>query len=349
MAKKKKKRGSLGAILFLIVVAIAAFVVYRYYGKVFNSATSIENKQQYLYIKSNWDRADLVNYLHQEKILKDTTSFIWVANHKEFITPKPGRYLIENGMSNNELVNLLRSGKQTPVKVTFNSIRTFSDLAGNISEQIEADSNELMKTFTSSSLAAKYGFNTQTFLTLFIPNTYELYWNTSAEEFIKRMAKEYKRFWTPEKISKARNLNLSQSEVSILASIVQAEQMGHPAERPKVAGLYINRLRKGMRLQSDPTLIYALGDFSIKRVLNEHKLLDSRFNTYTYAGLPPGPINLPEVSSINAVLNYEKHNYIYMCAKPDFSGYHNFSRTLSQHNAYANEYRRELNRRRIMR
>ena len=347
--KKKKKRSSLGAILFLIIAVVAAFLLYRYYGKIFNAATSIENKEQYLYVKSNWDRNDLIKNLHQEKILQDTASFIWVADQKEFITPKPGRYLIENGMSNNELVNLLRSGKQEPVKVTFNSIRTYSDLAGNIGSQIEADSNELMKAFTSGPLAAKYGFNTQTFLTLFIPNTYELYWNTSAEEFIKRMASEYKRFWTAEKVAKAKRLNLSQSEVAILASIVQAEQMGHPDERPKVAGLYINRLRKGMRLQSDPTLIYALGDFSIKRVLNEHKLLDSKFNTYIYAGLPPGPINLPEVSSINAVLNYEQHNYIYMCAKADFSGYHNFARTLRQHNVYANEYRRELNRRRIMR
>ena len=350
MAKKrKKKRGSIGAILFLIVATVAAFLIYRYYGKIFNEATSIENEEQYLYVKSNWDRDDLIKYLHQEKVLQDTASFIWVANQKEFITPKAGRYLIKNGMSNNELVNLLRSGKQEPVKVTFNSIRTYNDLAGNIGGQIEVDSSELMKAFTSSALAKKYGFNAQTFLTLFIPNTYELYWNTSAEQFIKRMASEYKRFWTAEKIAKAKKLNLSQSEVAILASIVQAEQMGHPDERPKVAGLYINRLRKGMRLQSDPTLIYALGDFSIKRVLNEHKLLDSEYNTYTHTGLPPGPINLPEVTSINAVLNYEEHNYLYMCAKADFSGYHNFARTLTQHNVYANEYRRELNRRRIMR
>jgi len=347
--KKKKKRSPLGVILVLIVSIASAFLGYNYFGKIFSVATSIEHKEQYFYVHSDWDRADLVTALSKQKVLQDTASFIWVADQKQFITTKPGRYLIKDNMSNNSLINLLRSGKQEPVKVIFNSIRTYEDLAGNVGKQIEADSTELLKAFNDPYQAEKYGFNSVTFFTLFIPNTYELYWNTSAGEFIERMAYEYKRFWSAEKIAKAKKLNLSQSEASILASIVQAEQMGHPEERPKVAGLYINRLRKGMRLQSDPTLIFALGDFSIKRVLNEHKLLDSRFNTYTYAGLPPGPINLPEVSSINAVLNYQDHNYIYMCAKADFSGYHNFSKTLNQHNVYANEYRRELNRRRIMR
>ena len=347
--KKKKKSRSFAPILFLIVTLVAAFLVYRYYNKIFSSATSVENKEQFFYVHTNWERSDLVAALFNQNILHDTASFIWLSNQKEFIRPKPGRYLIKDNMSNNSLVNLLRSGKQQPVKVTFNSIRTYEDLAGNVSKQIEADSTELLNAFRDSKQAEKYGFTAATFLTLFIPNTYELYWNTTAVEFIERMADEYKRFWNPERIAKAKKIKLSQSEVSILASIVQAEQMGHPDERPKVAGLYINRLRKGMRLQSDPTLIFALGDFSIKRVLNEHKLLNSRFNTYTNPGLPPGPINLPEISSINAVLNYTDHNYIYMCAKADFSGYHNFSRTLNQHNVYANEYRKELNRRRIMR
>ena len=185
-------------------------------------------------------------------------------------------------------------------------------------------------------------------MTMFIPNTYEVYWNTSAEEFVKRMAREYKAFWTEQRKAQAKALNLTQSEVSILASIVQAEQSEHRDERAQVAGLYINRIKKKMRLQSDPTLIYATGDFSIKRVLNKHMQLDSPYNTYMYAGLPPGPINLPEISSIDAVLDYEKHDYIYMCAKADFSGYHNFSRSFFQHNAYAKAYRNELNRRKIM-
>ncbi len=349
MKRKNKKRNSIGAILFLILVLIAVSLVYQYYGKIFSAATSLKSEEQYIYIETGWSRSDLVNELYQSNILHDSSSFIWVANQKGFLTPKAGRYLLEDGMSNNSLVNLFRSGNQAPVRVTFNTIRTFQDLAGNIGTQIETDSLELLNAFNNKDIAGKYGFDVSAFLTMFIPNTYEFYWNTSAEEFIKRMASEYKKFWNADRIAKAKQLNLSQSEISILASIVQAEQMGHPDERAKVAGLYVNRLKRGMRLQSDPTLIYALGDFTINRVLNEHKLLDSPYNTYIHSGLPPGPINLPEFSSINAVLNYEKHRYIYMCAKADFSGYHNFAKSLSQHNVYANQYRRELNRRRIMR
>lgn len=348
MAKKKKNKLKLGAILFGLVFLIAAFLFFDYYQKIYKSVTSISEDKAYIYIKSDWNRTDLVNYLFSEKILADTNSFIWVANQKNYLNPKPGKYLLKSGMSNNALVNLFRSGKQEPVRLTFNTIRTFNELAGKVGGQIEADSLELINAFRNPEIAAKYGFNSLTFFTLFLPNTYEVYWNTSAEEFIKKMANEYKRFWTDERKSKAKAMGLSQSEVSILASLVQAEQMQHRDERPKVAGLYVNRLKKGMRLQSDPTLIFALGDFSIKRVLNKHKELNSPYNTYKNAGLPPGPINLPEISSLTAVLNYEKHNYLFMCAKADFSGYHNFAKTNAQHNIYANQYRRELNRRRIM-
>jgi UPF0755 protein len=185
-------------------------------------------------------------------------------------------------------------------------------------------------------------------LSIFIPNTYQFYWNTSAEQFMERMAKEYKAFWTDERKAKAKKIGLSQTEVAVLASIVQAEQSRHHDEKPVIAGLYINRLKKGMRLESDPTLVYAHGDFSIKRVLNVHKEIDSPYNTYRNSGLPPGPINLPEISSLDAVLNYKSHEYIFMCAKEDFSGYHNFSKTYQQHCIYANKYREALNKRKIM-
>lgn len=290
----------------------------------------------------------MISYLLDEAVLSDTVSFNWVAKQKSFSKPKAGKYLIKDGMSNNELINLLRSGAQSPVKLTFNSIRTRSDLAGRVSKQLELDSVDLLHVLTSSEVSSKYGFNKTTFVSMFIPNTYEFYWTTSTDEFVKRMAQEYKTFWNENRMTKARALNLSQSEVCILASIVQAEQLEHPDERPRIAGLYINRLRKGMPLQSDPTLIFAIGDFSIKRVLNKHKQINSNYNTYKRKGLPPGPINLPEISSIDAVLNYEQHNYLYMCAKPDFSSYHNFSQTLRQHNVYANQYRRELNKRKIL-
>ena len=195
----------------------------------------------------------------------------------------------------------------------------------------------------------KHNFDQENRLSLFIPNKYEFYWNTSAESFVKRMAEEYKRFWNDERISKARTLGLSQSEVSILASIVQAEQLSHRSERPKIAGLYLNRLRIGMPLQSDPTIIFALKDFSIKRVLNKDKSINSPYNTYKFKGLPPGPINLPDIFSIDAVLSPEKHNFLYMCAKADFSGFHHFSTNLRQHNIYAAEYRKELNKRNVLR
>jgi UPF0755 protein len=344
---RKSRKWSAG--IFVLLFLLAAYVFVQYYGKIYSSAARVDAEDPYLYIKTGWSRADLLKHLNETGVIKDTASFNWVADQKSFMTPKAGKYRLRDGMSNNSLINLLRSGQQVPVQLTFNSIRTLEDLAGRVASQIEADSLDLLNTFRSSQIQAKYGFDSRTFLGMFIPNTYELYWNTSAEGFVARMAKEFKRFWTEERMTKARKLGLSQSEVAILASIVQAEQMSRPDERAKVAGLYINRLRKGMRLQSDPTLIFALGDFSIKRVLNKHKELNSPYNTYLKAGLPPGPINLPEIASLEAVLNYESHSYLYMCAKADFSGYHHFSRNLSQHNVYAREYQRELNRRRIMR
>lgn len=348
MAKKKRKGLKIGLLLFVVAFFVCAGIVWKYYGKIYERAVHISEEEQYLFIKTGCDRDQLINHLYLEGILKDTSSFIWLADQKKYLTPKPGRYLISDGMSNNALVNLLRSGAQVPVQLTFNTIRTAKDLAGKVGKQIEADSAQIYSMLTNVSVASKYGFNKQTFLTLFIPNTYEVYWNMSAEEFIGKMAQEYKRFWNEERLAKARKIGLSQSEVSILASIVQAEQSQHRDERPKVAGLYLNRIKKGMKLESDPTLVFAHGDFSIRRVLNKHKKIVSPYNTYKRVGLPPGPINLPEFSSLEAVLNSEKHDYIFMCAKADFSGYHDFSKTYRQHVNYANAYRRELNKRRII-
>jgi UPF0755 protein len=346
--KKKNKNFKIGGIVFLLLFLTAGYLFVNYYSKIFSVNTSINESDPYIYVTTGTNLSDLVSQLEQRKLLIDKQSFLWVADQKSFDIPKPGKYRLKERMNNNELVNLLRSGRQEPVKLTFNTIRTSKDLAGKVGKQLEADSVEILRMLTDEALAAKYGFNEKTFMTLFIPNTYEVYWNTSAEEFLRRMAREYKTFWTEKRKTRAKALNLSQSEVSILASIVQAEQSEHRDERPRVAGLYINRIKKRMKLQSDPTIIYAIGDFSIKRVLNKHMKMDSPYNTYMYAGLPPGPINLPEISSIDAVLNYEKHDYIYMCAKADFSGYHNFARTFFQHNVNAKAYRNELNRRKIM-
>lgn len=346
--KKKNKSLKIGGIVFLALFIGAAYLFVNYYGKIYSTNTSVSITDPYIYVSTGSSLEDLTAQLKEKKILIDVQSFLWVAEQKSFDTPKPGKYRLKEEMNNNDLVNLLRSGQQEPVKLTFNTIRTPKDLAGKVGKQLEADSVEILAMLQNQKLAGKYGFNEKTFMTLFIPNTYEVYWNTSAEDFVKRMAREYKAFWTDSRKEKAKVLNLSQSEISILASLVQAEQSENRDERPKVAGLYINRIKKKMKLQSDPTLIYAVGDFTIKRVLNKHMAMDSPYNTYMYPGLPPGPINLPEISSIDAVLNYEKHDYIYMCAKADFSGYHNFARSFFQHNAYAKAYRSELNRRKIM-
>lgn len=350
----KKKKNSLSRILvylLLIAALVIAFLAWKYYARVFDANISLKDKESYIYIRSDYKLNDIANYLYVEDILNDTTSFLWMARKKNYQGNNihPGRYLIKNRMNNNELINLLRSGKQQPVKLTFNSIRSKEELAGEIGQKLEVDSANFLQLLNDETVAAKYSFNKENFISMFLPNTYEFYWDTDSEEFIQRMAKEYKTFWNAERIAKANNLGLSQSEVSIMASIVQAEQLTHADERPRIAGLYINRLKMGMPLQSDPTIIYALNDFSIKRVLNKDKSIDSKYNTYKYRGLPPGPINLPELSSIDAVLNYEKHNYIYMCAKADFSGYHDFSTNLRQHNNYAAKYRKELNKRKIMR
>lgn len=249
-------------------------------------------------------------------------------------------------MSNNDLVNLLRSGNQTAVHLTFNNINTMKDLANRLSDQLEFSSDSFYVLIMDSALIRSYGFNKYTIPAMFIPNTYEVYWDISPEDFLDRMKTEYDRFWNKSRMAKAKKIDMSPAEVTTLASIVNKE-VRFDDEKPRVAGLYMNRIDKGIRLQADPTLIFAHNDYTIRRVLKKHMQLDSPYNTYKNAGLPPGPICIPDISSIDAVLNYEKHKYIYMCAKPDFSGYHNFARTLQEHNRNAEAYRRELNKRRI--
>ncbi len=337
-------------ILFLSILIFIALGIYAYVSyKKISSANVVLNSpnDKYLYIPTGSSFDDVVNILKKTNRIKNSKSFEWVAELKKYKNKvKPGRYLLKNNMSNEELVNLLRSGEQAPVRLTFNNIRTIEQLAGKVSKYIEADSLSIVNLLRDKDFVKKYGFNQYTIISLFIPNTYEFYWNTSAEEFIAKMAKEYKKFWTQERKNKAKKIGLSQSEVSTLASIVESETLKND-EKPIVAGVYINRLKRGIPLQADPTVIFAVGDFSIKRVLKKHLEINSPYNTYKYKGLPPGPIRIPSASSIDAVLNYKHHNYLYFCAKEDFSGYHNFAKTLRQHNANARKYQRALNKRRI--
>ena len=345
MKSEKKKILKITIGLILIVGMIAAVFGYLKYKEIFKPNVK---KDTFLYIPTGSDYGTLTDSLKSSAVLIDFKSFEHTAALKNLKNKvHPGKYFLKKGMTNNRIVNILRSGNQTPVKLTFNNIRTINDFAGKISKQIEPDSASIVKFLNNEDSIKQFGFNKQNIISMFIPNTYEIYWNTSAEDFIKRMKKEYDRFWNDDRREKAKQLNLTLKEVSILASIVQAEQQAHPDERAKVAGLYINRLKRGMLLQSDPTLIFASGDFTKKRVLNKDKEIDSPYNTYIYADLPPGPINMPDISSIDAVLNYEHHNYIFMCAKEDFSGYHNFSTNARQHGIYARKYQQALNKKKI--
>ncbi len=337
--------------LFIVVLVLLAVLLggrfYRYiYG---NNVDLTKVESPYLYVPNGTSFSGLKKIIEDKGVLKDIESFVWVAQKKGYHDLiKGGRYLLKQGMNNNQLINLLRSGRQEALNITFNNIRKPGQLASVISAKLMVDSAELVSLFSNDSLIKELGFTQETFLAMFIPNTYQMYWNTDAKAFVARMKKEYDRFWSEEKRDKAKALGLSPVEVSILASIVDEETIMSD-EKPVVAGLYLNRLNKNIRLQADPTVKYALGDFSIQRVLSKDLEIDSPYNTYMYAGLPPGPIRIPSIVGINSVLNRKEHKYYYMCAKEDFSGYHNFAKTLTQHNVNAAKYRRELRKRGIRR
>ena len=328
------------AIAFLVVGA-RAYQLYRY---VFNPNV---NSDYVLLVPEKMSFDDLYSKLENNKILKNYKAFKWVARKKQFSkSVKPGRYELKAGMNTNELINKLRSGNQDAVEVTFNNVKFKEDLAGKVSKYIEADSLSILNLFSNTEEIEEWGFNAENYRAMYIPNTYQMYWTTTAEAFAERMNQEYLKFWNEDRKTKAESIGLSPIEVSILASIVESET-AKSDELKTVAGLYINRLHKGIPLQADPTVKYAVGDFSLRRILNSHLEIESPYNTYKYAGLPPGPICFPSISSIDAVLNYEKSNYIYMCAKEDFSGYHNFAATLSEHNQNAAKYRAALDQNKI--
>ncbi|MEM7039535.1 MAG: endolytic transglycosylase MltG [Bacteroidota bacterium] len=285
--------------------------------------------------------------LEADKVLSDPGSFRRVASFRSYDNlVKPGRYEIKKGTNNWDLVTKLRAGDQDQMKLRFGTQRMAADLAKEISTQVDINEAELLKKMQDDNYLKKYGVNSKTFRNLFIPNTYFVYWTLSIDDLFQKMKKNFDGYWNSDRKQKAEKLGMSIHEVVTLASIVQAETY-LADERPRVAGLYLNRIRDHIPLQADPTVIFAVGDFSIRRVLKRHLEFDSPYNTYKFTGLPPGPINNPETTSIDAVLNYEKHNYIFMCAKADFSGYHNFAKTLAQHNRNAREYQRALNKQKV--
>ena len=287
---------------------------------------------------------DVLELLKKNKILYNYASFDFLSGVMKYKKDKvaPGRYILKPGMSNRELISMLRAGIQTPLNITFNNVRTVEELVGKISDYIEADSADIVKLLHDSAYIADLGYNKYNILTMFIPNTYQFFWNTDAEEFIERMQKEHDKFWNEERMEKAAKLGLKPDEVFTLASIVEKETLAGE-EKPVIASVYLNRLKKDMLLQADPTVVYAVQDFGIKRVLNKHLKIDSPYNTYKHKGLPPGPICMPDIGTIDSVLNAKETDYLFFCAKPNGRGRHAFAKTSRQHINNANRYRRWLN------
>ena len=336
-------------ILILVIGIVIAVLGYGAYRKVMapNVATS---EPAHIYVRSGDKLEDILQQMRDQNMLSDIDGFSWWAKRQGMGDHlKHGHYLIEPGMNNREIVNLIMSGRQTPVRVTFNNLRTRQDFAGRIAQQLEPDSASLLAFFDSTKLFAERGLTRENYMTVFLPNTYELYWTSSPEEFAKRMIREHDAFWTAARLQKAEKLGLTPAQVHILASIVYSENEKAVDEAPRIAGVYMNRLQKGMKLEADPTVKFAIGDFTIKRILFADLEIDSPYNTYKYPGLPPGPIHMPPVSYIDAVLNYEQHDFIFMCASGDGSGYHLFAKTLTEHNRNRDIYIQTLNKQGIRR
>ena len=335
--------------LVLLLLTLAAGAVLWYsQQRAFRAQTGFEGTEQVVLIPTGCDFDRMVDTLVRTGVVTDTTFLRQWASLRKFRSVKPGRYVVRPGMSLNDVVLMLRRGEQRPVRVTFTNVRTIPELAGRVSRYLEPDSASILKALRDPAIMEEHGLVSETFISLFLPNTYEFWWTTTPEAFIARMAKEHDSFWTPERLEKAKALDLDPAEVATLASIVQAETI-RSDEAPRIAGVYLNRLRIGMPLQADPTLKFALGADSIQRVLDVDKQVDSPYNTYRYAGLPPGPINMPEPRNIDAVLNAEHHKFLYFCARADMSGYHDLARTYDQHLVNARRYQRALNERRIYR
>ncbi len=331
------------------LLLLGGAVAFYFYQKIYSDNVV---KDGYLYISKTSSYKDVVSSI--EPFLKNSNSFQWVAQKKNYLNHiNSGKYKIKKGMSNNDIVNMLRSGRQEVVMLSFNNQDSLEKLAGRISHQISADSISLLKAFKNNFFLAKNDFTTATAIAMYIPNSYQFHWDTSAEKFRDRMLKEYRRFWNQKRMKKAQKLQLTPQEISTLASIVHKETSTYK-EQATVAGLYLNRLKKGWALQSDPTVIYAMQKEKkvttpIRRVLTKYLAVNSPYNTYKNVGLPPGPIAMPDIKTIDAVLNAEKHPYFYMCASTKKIGEHIFAKTLSEHNKNALKYQAWLNKQNIMR
>lgn len=342
-------------ILLFIVLAglvVGGIFAYKVYDAIFTPNTKIDTDKAYVYISSDATFQEVQDSLRP--YIKDMESFGQIAEKKGYPSNvKGGKYAITKGMNNNEIINSLRSNN-VPIKLAFNNQETLADLAGRVSNQIEPDSITLLNSFQNSEFLKANDFDDDDKLAMYIPNSYEFFWNTPADKFRDRMLKEYHRFWNESRLKKAKSMGYTPNQVVALASIVHKET-AKIDERPRVAGLYLNRLKKGILLQADPTVIYALkkhaGNFDmvIKRVLYKDLEIDSPYNTYKNPGIPPGPITMPDISAVDAVLTPEKHGYYYMVANVKNFGYHKFAKTLAQHNQNKVQYIRWINEQKINR
>ena len=350
MAKKKKTSKAKKIIIAFsgVVILSVIGIGYNFYVKFYSSNIHYkEGEKNYLYVHTGSTFNDIVSDLQKKDIVIDTVSFIKVAQYLHFLDNiHPGKYLLKPGMNNVQLVRLLKSGKQVPVELVMKKFRTKKDLIHYVSFQLEADSLSLDSVFSDAGFLQQYNFTADNSIAVIIPNTYEFYWNTNAKKFFQKMAEEHKKFWNEERLREANDLGLTPVKVQTVASIVE-EESNRNDEKPIIASVYLNRLNKKMNLEADPTVKYAIGDFSIKRISLEMTRYDSPYNTYVSPGLPPGPICTPSAITIDAVLKPAQTDYLFFCARPDGSGYHTFATTFAEQKKNAKLYHVELNKRGI--
>lgn len=330
-------------IILLVVLCLALLIGYKGYKSIWGQNLNTDQEDTLLYIPSGSTLSSVVDSLSTKNLLLNVSEFELTAKAMQFgdASLKAGRYDLAQTLTNRAIISKLRLGQQDAVNVIINGGRTIEEVTANISEQLTFTADELLSELKSADRMDLWGATPQTLISKIVPDTYQMYWSSSPKKVADRIQKEYKKYWTGELINKAKALNLTPDEVMTLASIVDKES-NKADEHPIIAGVYLNRLKRGMLLQADPTVVFANGDFTIRRVLNKHLKSKNPYNTYMYAGLPPGPICLPSKSAINGVLNPTEHRYLYFCAQPNYSGRHDFSKTLTQHNNFANKYRRWL-------
>jgi len=334
-------------IIVMVLLLTSVIAIIGYYKFLAPSVKNVEVNDPFVYIPTGSNFSYVLAVLEKKKLINNVSDFKWLAKQMNYVDRiKPGKYKLHNGMSNKEMIDLLRSGHQEKVIIAINNIRKVDGLALLLSSKLEVDAASIVKLFNDSIYLRQYDFNSYNSISVVIPNSYEFYWNTNAKQFFERMLVEHKKFWTDNRLKKANEIGLDSKEVSIIASIVEKETRKKD-EKPILAGIYLNRLKKGWKLEADPTLVYAANDFTIKRVLNIHKKIESPYNTYLNFGLPPGPICTPSIESMEAVLNCQKSNFMFFCAREDFSGYHNYAVNYNEHLRNARLFQAALNKRGI--